>query len=495
LQTVATFASTAPYFVSPSFQVVLSGGTLTQITPYAAVYLAPDSGGNLQAWQLSLTNTASLPVPVQTGLISGAPFASTTICGSSTGSRNLTQPTTGFGILQYAVSPNTCGSGAVTVLINSTDSSTTAPTAVPISQTDFHYLYLSSGVLSAILGLDPATGHLNYYAAGSGGAPSFSAPTALVTGAASADLIDISFNRNRQITDTVAFALVSYSGSPAPASKLWRVAANGSASAVYTASGTVTIDLEVRDNTNLYFTDAVPSGGSTIYNIYAAPIAGGNASAIAAVTAAAGTTYTLVDSDGTSLVIKATAASGTTLYKLATAGPSSQTPVQILTTPVLGVTAGLDFASGDLFVNERASTTTTGVVLKPSGSSPATPIAGPLASTAFGTIWNESVAQSTNWPEIAPLPNDGTYGGAQIKLVSIANLTQSTTFTCPMCGSGNYSIPAGGDAGIGQFGTAFAYGEVTFPSTSAATLGLLLNLQTAQLAEYGVSVSNVTLFY
>jgi hypothetical protein len=494
---VQTFTSATPDHVSDSYQISLSGNTISGVTPYGTQYLAPDSNGNLQAWQLLFSSgTAS-----QVGLISSVPWASTTICGTKTAARNDLQPATGFAILQYAVSPNICtpSGGEVTVLVNASDSDTTPPTSVPISQTDFADMYLTSGVLYGLVGLDPSTGNLNLYPATSG-APEFTTPTTLISGIASESNHTVTFNRSGQLANTVVFFALTFTGNPAPASKLVRVDTTGTATTVYTASGTLETDVSIAppyDNTNFYFMDVVTGSGSTTYNFLKAPLASGNASLLYTVTAASGTTYSPVDSDGTSLIIKSVSAGTTKLYTLAVSGSSSQTPTQILQATASSVSAGLDYPSGKLFVNELVTgVAPTALVLQPSGSSPATPLAGPLLATEFSPLWTSAAFPSTSWLELSDLPISGQAGGL-IEQLSITNLTTLTPFTCPLCniaGNGNYTIPTGYSVEIGPIGAGLAAGLLT-PLVSGPNDGLLLNLQTNQMAVYSVSGASLTAFY
>jgi len=97
---------------------------------------------------------------------------------------------------------------------------------------------------------------------------------------------------------------------------------------VHTAVGTCrpAVGLHTRDNTNYYFVDAVTGSGSTTYNFWKAPIAGGNAVQIGSLNAATGTTYSIVDSDGISLLVQASGATGSTIYALSRDGSVESNP-------------------------------------------------------------------------------------------------------------------------------------------------------------------------
>lgn len=469
----------------------MTGSNISQVAPVALIYLAPDGNANLQAWQLPLANTASVPVAAQIGMISGVPFASTTICGAHPSARNLLQQTTGFGILQYAVAPNTCGSGAVTVLINYSDSSSTAPTPMPVAQTSFGDLYLSTGQLYGLIGVDPATHQLNLYRTNAG-VPNFSAPVALQSGVTSVTQRVVTATRTGQIRNSVAFSVVSYASAP---DQLIEVDTNGNQATAFTGTvGWTVSTTSAFDNTNFYYTASAASGGSVQCGVYATPLGGGSTVQLVLATLPANSTCEVVDSDGTSLVYKVDAfAAGThTLYRVATTG-ANQTPTQILQASTL-LQASMDYASGYLFVNElpmASPSTTTAVQLRPSGSTPATPTGGPLVNAAFDLYWGlDPTRSNTNWLIYTPLPNDTTYGGAQLQLFPVGNFAQRTPVTCPSCGSGAYVIPGGGTATVVQLYSGLGIGLLGFASSPYS--GVLLNSVSAQMQVFAPSGQSVT---
>jgi hypothetical protein len=496
LQTVASFSTQLPTSLGDSYQVVVNGSNVvTSETPYGIQYLGPDGSGNLQAFQVLLGNTASVPTPNQAGLISGAPFASTTICGRKEAARNTLQPATGFVVFQYAVAPNTCSTGAVTVLINASDSSTTAATSVPVATTSFADLYLSTGQLYGLVVLNPSTNSLNLYRATAGanstGVPQFTTSTTLVTGVASYDSDTNFVNRNGLLGNSVSFITVNFTGSPAPAAEILRVDTTGAASNVHTAVGTLSTNLaqHTRDNTNYYFIDAVTGSGSTTYNFWAAPIAGGNAVEIGSLNATAGTTYSILDSDGTSLLIQSSGSGTSTIYALAVAGPSNQTPTQIVQSASLAAT--LDYASGELFVTEVTAGVPSALVFKPSGATPSTAIAGPLSNTELQAGFGVGYLSTGSVLELSGVTATSNAGGAEFQLFSTSSLTPSTAFTCPLCGGGTYTLPTGTDSAfLGAYSPTVAIGEIVL-GASGNNVGLVANPQTLELVQLSVTGSNV----
>ena len=472
---------------------------ITSEIPYSVEYLGADGSGNLQAFQVVLTNTASVPAPAQRGLVSGAPYASTTICDHATAARNTLQPTTGFAIFQYAVAPNTCGTGSVTMLVNASDSSTTAATSVPVGASSFADLYLNTGQLYGLVILNSSTNALNLYpataAANSTGVPQFTTSTTLVSGVASYSKDNNSTNRNGQLGNSVAFLTVNFTGSPAPASEIVRVDTTGAASNVHTAVGTLSTDavLHSRDNTNYYFIDEVTGSGSTTYNFWAAPIAGGNAVEIGSLSAATGTTYSIVDTDGTSLLIQSNSSGTSTIYALAVTGPSNQTPTQIVQST--GLVATLDYASGELYVTEVGTGAPSALVFKPSSSTPSTAIAGPLSGTELEAGFGAGYLASGSALDLSGVTAISNAAGAQLQLFSTSSLTASAAFTCPLCGTGAYTLPTGASSvALGEYSSTVAVGQIGVSSSSGNGIGLVANPQTLQLVTLSVSGSNVTIY-
>jgi hypothetical protein len=506
--TNATYTAVPQSFGLAS-QVTLSGSTVAQVTPYAVVYLAPDTNGNLQAFQVPLTDTASTPSAAQVGLIASAPWTNTTICNSKTAARNLFQPATGFGIVQYAVSPNTCTSGEQTVLINLSDSSTTAAATVPVALTDFGDLYLSSGALYGVVAVDPSTHQLNLYPASTSGGPvNFSSPTMLLANVQSASHLILSVNRSGQVMSggSVEYAQVTFTTSNTP-DELLRIDTSGSAPLAafqfgQGGTGTITTDSAWRDNTNLYFTVTATNGLSTVCNLYQTPIAaGGLTKQIGTIALSQAGACAIQDTDGTSLVVNAQGAGGDTLESFAVGGASTQTPTQLLQGSAGEIfQAAMDYATGNLFVNELAisgsTKTYTGLVLHPSGATPATPIAGPTVGTAYEPIWNNASYQSTNWLVFTGVPTDGTFGGAKLGFVPTATPSQApTAVTCPLCAGGpTYQVPAGAVAGAAPFTSTVAIGAVLYSGGSSPDLGLILNPQSAQLVQLSVTNESLTPF-
>jgi hypothetical protein len=364
-----------------------------------------------------------------------------------------------------------------------------------VATSTFVDLYQTSGQLYGLVILDPSTNALKLYSATAGanstGVPQFTTSSTLLTNVAGYDDDTNSVNRSGQLGNSVAFITVNFMGNPAAASQIIRVDTTGAAATtVHTAVGTLStsVGLHTRDNTNYYFVDAVTGSGSTTYNFWKAPIAGGNAVQIGSLNAATGTTYSIVDSDGISLLVQASGATGSTIYALAVTGPSNQTPIQIVQSTALVAT--LDYPTGELFVIELGTGAPSSLVFKPSGTTPSTAIAGPLSSTELLASLGVGYLSLGSVSDLSGVTTTSNVGGAQFKLFSTSSLMPSTAFTCPLCGGGTYTVPTGAtSAFLGAYSSTVAIGEVV---TSGNSIGLVANPQTLELVSLSVTGSNVT---
>ncbi len=434
-----------------------SSTTLASYYPAAAVYQAADMATPpmTHLYGLPLDTTTSVPAPVQLGSLS-EPAAALCFGSTHTGYANVLTPSSAFFIVQYGIAPtNSCGSGTTaTVLINYGDPPSTAPATLPftsiVSGSSYAEIYsFPSGQLVAEVVLTAFGGDLNIYPAAAGGAPSFSSPLTppVASGVQSVEHHPIFLNRSGQASSTVLFDKVIASGT----SKLYRIDSAG-ATLVYTAAGTLEMTPTtgvntptVFDNTNIYFDDLVGAYPNFTYNYYAAPIAGGPAVQIGSVVAAQNVSYSLVDADGTNLILQSTELTTKPftfgLYALPVNGSAPYT--SLYSYQGAGLIALLDYGSDHLFVNEGSpsgtATTAISLVLSPSGSTPTTPALAAANNTSFvqwqpllaGAPTNGTVLQFQN------LPTDGSQGGAQLNVMNTASFAIMPASGTP------YTPPAG----------------------------------------------------
>jgi hypothetical protein len=451
----------------------LSGSTLAAYSPFAAVYEALDGSSDAQLYGLTLadSNDSSPPAAVQIGSLS-LPQASETVCygQSHVGQTNLLDPTTAFFIIQYASTTGSCNV-PTTVLMNWKDGSGTAPTPVSAltgnTLSSFYadlYTFPGGALYAEVLktGLD-----LNVYTTTgtTNGTPNFSAPmTSLVTtGLESVEHHPVSLNRSGQAMSTVLFSNVLAGG----AYTLYRTDTSGKAGSVYAptvAAGTthaLQVAPTVVDNTYIYFIDITYTtlaggepGPPITYDFYKEPLDGSSAPVqigTAVEPTAGGTgpfpygiTFSMIDSDGTYLILGSTNLTTSPptfgLYTLSVSGSSSQSPFPVLIyndPGAIAFVAFLDYGSDHLFVNEVSSTvvnkvpttTTTSLAFTPSSS--LTPLLGPSVNTSF-MAWAPGIEggpTSNTVLQFQNLPADGTQGGATLFNISTATLTTTAQFT------------------------------------------------------------------
>jgi len=480
----------------------LSGSTVTAYSPWAAVYAAADTHGLSQLYGLPLldTNDANPPVPVQIGSLSQPPAS---LCGSFHGGyANVLTPATAFFILSYAPSGGSCSS-PTTVLINWTDSSSTAPTPIPAGES-FTDLYLyPSGNLYAEVALTGFNGKLNIYPASGTGTPSFSSPTTVTSGVSTVEHHAITVNHSGVASSTVLFENVLSMGKY----YLYRIDTSGNQALVYSAAGTLdaapllAVNIStVFDDTNLYFIDMVGSSPPITYNFYEAPINCGGSTGVSCTPVQIGTAtepttafpegtlFSLVDTDGSHLIVE-DVSTPFGLYTLPVTGGAAQAPAllwQYNATGATGILAFLDYGTDHLFVNEINSTPTS-LVLTPTSI---TPLLAPAGGTEFiqwappiaGGPTNDTVLQFQN------LPADGTDGGALINVMK----ADSFATTVVDLNSGPYLPPAQSSVVLAPVSNTIGFGTQV-PATGPNE-GLVIDVSKHQIITISVPDTNVAPF-
>ena len=477
--------------------ITLSGSMVSAYYPWAAVYAAPDpnNGGVIQLYGLPLVNANDSTPPSTAQIGNWAQPAGSFCTALHDGYANVLIPGSAFFILQaYSSTTSDCSNN---VLINWNDPSGTPPTSIPSGQ-NYTDLYYSSGFLYAEVALTKFGGSLNIYPA-SNGTPSFSSPTTVTTGVSSVEHHAITVNRSGVASNTVLFENVLAGGKY----YLYRIDTSGNQALVYSAAGTLYVT--VFDDTSIYFIDMTTTpvvvNGQNLqyftYAFYAAPIncGGGVSCAPVPVGAASvpdypgGTGYTLpygtvlsvVDSDGTNLIIGGdnltTNPPTFTLWTLPVTGSLAwpTTPLLSYNASSSGIVAFLDYGTDHLFVNEIASTTTTtaSLVLSPSST---TPLLGPTPATAF-----------TQWaPFFAGGPTNNTvlqfqYGSTGNATLWDMNDMNSDNFMTNevLTGSSPYMVTAGTDVSLAPVSNTVGFGT-QYPSTGAIA-GLVIDVSKNQI--------------
>ena len=276
----------------------------------------------------------------------------------------MADPTTAFYIVENPTTAD-CNTGAANpfVLVRLTDTSTTAPTTLPGTFRPQHVavLFNSTGLLTGLVIDNAATGGLEFFAAS--GFPGFAgAPTTIASG--------VTFNGRLTIyTDRVGNVLTSGSVdfvdvTVGTQERVYRISATGSATAVYTTSGTIAggsfgAGQAVYDNANVYFADL--NSTQTTITLLKTPIATATvASSFYSFSPSPSDNWEIVDADGSNLIVHHSSflnANSQDLLTLSVTGAPSQTPQSLFSvnaTTVTGLDAFLDYGSGNLFVNTQS---------------------------------------------------------------------------------------------------------------------------------------------
>jgi len=430
-----------------------SSNVVTSSTPYALLYYTTSPYGIAHMYGLKLADTSVVPHAFSVSRLTLNSVGD--ICGSiGSAVTNVYDPTKLFVVLHTnAGGASSCGKGGdVYQVVHYTDSSATAPTAVPITPPTtgvggiFTPLYQTDGALGGVVMLDSATGDLDFYAG-----DSFRTPTVLTTSVTSwFDMVDdATVNGTGSVGASTAFLQVTTSSG----TSVWRVTSSGAASNVYTASGNLSVT-GVADNNNVYFTDTLASSG--IQRIYQEAMGGGTPLELYS-TSGIGIglpppLYFLVGSNGTSLVLTSNAVSATgvpsTLVQTIPVGtPSAPRPVAgpfsgVVFAAMCPSTFG-DVTSDDLLLNVSqgpisgsTSTSYSSEVLTPSGAVKQAALANsvfpdlPACGSNFGSVLQVQGIADTNG-----------YGGGTVNAFNLSSFSATPLSTTS--GSGSYTVPAG----------------------------------------------------
>jgi hypothetical protein len=423
---VATSGSIAE--LGQVFTYTLANGIVTGITPYAAVYAGIGAGGNIHLYSAELSNAGHSPAPTQFSSLS-LPATDTVCDPAEYGYANLADPTSAYFIFEVVTAaevsadPSACFDGLGTsYLVHLKDSLTTAPITLTevLGGLDAAELFTSSGEIAGIAAFD--TSHnLNFYPA-SGGLPSFAAPIRLAADVTDEGYDTVGLTRSGQLLPGGSQTFFSVSGSGSGGQyKVLRILANGNATTAfaipYNESNGITFD-SVYDTKNYYFTLAETSG-TTQYLTIAVPFASGigttiNSSAVQ---------NTLIDSDGTHLIYTGeVGAGGQALLTLPVAGGSTFTQIAGGSS-TQDVSAYLDFASGQIFVNLVSGTSVAGEVITAAGVVKSGAKAGtqylPTALFDFGSGVGSTILQ------LEGVTNSSSMAGGSLYVTEVATLAST----------------------------------------------------------------------
>ncbi|MFI5284295.1 MAG: hypothetical protein ACHQ0J_14350 [Candidatus Dormibacterales bacterium] len=479
--------------ISEAFEFTVTGQTVNTYQPYASVYATTGADMNVHLYGLNLTDATKPPAPQQIGNLSLASTA--LICDYSSAETNLLAPTTLFIVLHLAGTNGTCGTTTATgdqwVLVNYTDSLSTAPTVLGITTTDFTALYAASGMMSGIVSLDPGSSTLYFYAS-----QAFTSPRMLASGVTMIDRLDDIETlraRNQFTSSQLWLGVTTMTGE-----SLYTITNTGTATVVYVAKGTLGSGANggVDDSTNAYFTDTFTAMTGQQTSILAAPLGGGGAK-ILYTTAISAPQPNLVGSNDTVLVYYTNNFSPATGMFWTLPNNTAGSPQQIgtaLTGAIEDARMYAPIGAGpsrdSLFVTVRDDTKAPIVsysseVLNPGNG-------GVLqALTAGSAFLDKATALSGTQFQVQGITDTGGgYGGATLYNVDIGTLAAHALTTT---GGAAFKVPAG-DL-VSMFGESNTIGAGVFINLMAGgDTGVAFDLSQLLIVPVSVSNANVTPF-
>jgi hypothetical protein len=285
-----------------SYNLSLSGTTITSFSPSKFMYVAADTSSNVHVYGLPL-DASSVPTVAAIGTFSHALGGSTlsqVICATAGAQTNIQTPTSIFAVVDVAGSGG-CGTSDTYWLVNYTDASGTAPTQLSIPGISlFEPVYSASSYgLTEIVLFDSTNHALDIYPYSSG-TPLTGSPTVALQNVNSVALL------HDTAQQAVLFLDVTLTSAPTQ-HLVYRVnSGSTSATLVYTAAAgdTLTTSDDPDDGTNLYFID----GGSTSQKLIQVGLTSGSPVTLYT---NGGTNMVLLVANGTNVLVSLQTATGT----------------------------------------------------------------------------------------------------------------------------------------------------------------------------------------
>jgi hypothetical protein len=478
-------------------ETINGSNALTAYWPYAVVYAAAGTDGNVHLYSLNLTNaSSSVPTPVQVGSLSLSSVSK--LCDFNQLQSNLLNPTTMIIVLHIAGLSGCNTTGDVWESVNLTDSVSTAPVPLSITTTSFTPLYQQSGALGGVVLLDNLNDILYFYPNAT-----FTAPNPLVMGVSSnSDVVTYSFSSTGAYLGTTLFESVTKTG----VSSLWRITPAGSATAVYTAAGSMPAG--IADGTNIYFLDV----GASSETVWQATAAGGTPVAIS--TAISGGGY-LLDGSNSAVVVLHSNGSGLqgklAYLQVSPGGPEAPTPIGgdsgvtgtykgsirvFITAPAIG-----EYSSDNLFVTDTIITSNGGTPSTSYATQILTPTGGPIVpatanmATANAVFLGEGTLLSGTMLEVTGITDTtGSYGGGNIFNVNEATPT-SPGLEFVVAGGTDYVVPAGDLVASFGISSSYAAGDLFNTTSGTAPAGLVLNVNQDTMSSISLTGTSITSVY
>lgn len=441
--------------------------------PALLVYSTAVSTGEVRLYGLNLTNTATVPKPVQIGSLSIEP-ATGEFCGASYAQTNLREPESLFIVLGFGTGyPDGCSLPTTQKIVHYTDSPSTPPQDSSLPAWMMDPLYLN-GTFRGAFAIDffaqetyLYTSELTYSML----VPGEAFPTGIVN-----------INDGSRFGEDVVY--LEEAG--ASGSTLYRIDAKTLTLSTVGTPGAFTGG-PISDGTNVYFID---STSSTSNQFYQAPVAGGPPKLLYTAPFAADSTYSLIESSSTDLVFQyATvplsggnpnyAAAKGTIYKIPVGRVSASAvkiggPYEGLATGFIGQASSSDKSTAYLTIVRQLGSRAN---FHFKYSSVSIPLAGPytqtpVANSAYGgwLIYNSALAF---W-QVTGITDTGGWGGGTVSMVDLATGTK-TIFTTT--GGKDFVMPDGLTGFLGEFfGTNLADGTLYPIATQPPPVGVAADL-------------------
>jgi hypothetical protein len=487
--------STAGQPLGFASQITVSDGqSLT--TPALMMFAAAGPDGNTHVYGLNLAASASAPTPVQLGNLS---ITSTQqLCNHIQSQTSVSDPTTLFVVLEVG-SASGCNASADTFeVVHYADSATTAPVVVDINTTLIYSLY-QDGSLAGLILYDSTTTSLNLYAD-----DTFTSSKQLVTGISQGLLLaQGAIPDGTEFGSNVDYFTVTFPGTATtPQSSALYSVYSSTLAATQIHQGVT--QSGVTDSTNLYFVDVTSSTTAIIYQV---ALTGGTPLELFSGASNATTTYVPLGTNGAVLAFQLVngiypidANPTATVYTvpIGVANSSATTLAGPYAGEMSGFLASPSGPSGNIYFATIQVLTYSGALLtNASYSSVAIPLSGltgqtPLANSVYAPLEPNGIAQITGITD-----TDGGWGGGTITQILLSTGT-STVFTT--VGGGDYTIPAGYLATVGQIASSTNVGAgdvVLYPTPEMLTapgMGLAADLTKSFILSLSMPNTNVVLF-